>query len=64
MTEKEIESYLAEAIQLRNEESDSDSEPNIDALSYEEAGILTRDEGLVLRTPDGDEFQITIVRSR
>ena len=33
-------------------------------LTFEEAGMLTRNNGLVVRTSDGSEFQITIVRSR
>jgi hypothetical protein len=32
--------------------------------SFEEAGLLTANEGLVLRLSDGAEFQVTIVRSR
>ena len=32
--------------------------------SFAEAGLLTTDKGLVLRFPDGTEFQLTIVRSR
>jgi len=32
--------------------------------SYEEAGLLTRDEGLVLKLANGNEFQITIVQSK
>lgn len=32
--------------------------------TYEEAGFLTRDEGLVIKTEDDDEYQITIVKSR
>ncbi len=32
--------------------------------TYEEAGILTRDRGLVIQLPGGDEFQLTIVQSR
>ena len=31
--------------------------------TFEEAGILTDDKGLVLRMKDGSEFQITVVRS-
>jgi len=64
MTEQEMENYLAEAIDLRNTDDDFDLERNIRILTYEEAGIMTRNKGLVLRTPDGDEFQITIVKSR
>ena len=33
-------------------------------MTYEEAGMLTRDSGLVVKTNDGSEFQITIVQSR
>jgi hypothetical protein len=32
--------------------------------SFEEAGLLTANEGLVLSFPGGAEFQLTIVRSR
>ena len=33
------------------------------AASFEDAGILTRNRGVVLRMADGSEFQITIVQS-
>ena len=32
--------------------------------TYAEAGILTRDSGLVIRMEDGSEFQITIKQSK
>ena len=32
--------------------------------TYAEAGILTRDSGLILRMEDGSEFQITIKQSK
>jgi hypothetical protein len=35
-----------------------------DARSFEEAGVLTSNDGLVVRFPDGAEFQLTVVRSR
>ena len=34
------------------------------ARSFEAAGVLSGDEGLVLRMQDGSEFQITIHQSR
>jgi hypothetical protein len=34
------------------------------AYAYEDAGILTRDKGLVLTFANGAEFQLTIVQSR
>lgn len=33
-------------------------------LNFDEARMLTNDKGLVVRTSDGSEFQITIVQSR
>jgi hypothetical protein len=35
-----------------------------DAATFEECGILTNNRGLVLTLPGGQEFQMTIVRSR
>ena len=32
--------------------------------TYDEAGILTYNKGLVLRMKDGSEFQLTLVKSR
>lgn len=32
--------------------------------TFQEAGLLTRDEGLVVRLPDGNEFQITVIQSK
>jgi hypothetical protein len=32
--------------------------------TFEEAGVLTTNNGLVIRTSDGSEFQITIIQSR
>lgn len=35
-----------------------------DARSFKDAGIMTYNQGLVIRTADGSEFQVTIIRSR
>ena len=37
---------------------------NLQVHTYEEAGVLTYNKGLVITLPDGTEFQLTIVRSR
>lgn len=47
---------------VAREETEIDEAVSI--LSFEEAGVLTKDEGLVLRMRNGIEFQITICRSR
>ena len=36
----------------------------IDVVTFETAGLITRDTGLVLRMSDGTEFQLTVKRSR
>ena len=33
------------------------------ARTFEDAGVMTYNKGLVITTPDGSEFQLTIVRS-
>ena len=43
---------------------DTDLEEIRVAQSFNEAGVLSGDEGLVLRMQDGSEFQITIHQSR
>ena len=37
---------------------------NLRVRTYREAGVMTYDKGLVITTPDGQEFQLTIIRSR
>ena len=37
---------------------------NIRVETYEQAGVMTYNEGLVLTLPDGTEYQLTIVQSR
>ena len=37
---------------------------NMNIQTFEEAGILTYNKGLVISMPDGTEYQLTIVQSR
>ena len=58
-----IADYLVDLIQQDEELwSDDDEKPTV--RSFEEAGVMTRNAGLVLRAPDGQEFQISVVKSR
>jgi len=41
-----------------------ESQGVVKATGFDEAALLTRNQGLVLRTEDGREFQISIVQSR
>jgi hypothetical protein len=56
MYKKELIETMAEAIAEQTEVRM--------VMTYEEAGMLTNDTGLVVRTNDGSEFQITVVKSR
>ena len=59
MNEIELETMLYELLQ------DGEASPEIGRVqTFEEAGLLTNNRGLVVRTEDGQEFQITIVESR
>lgn len=37
---------------------------NMRVRTFEEAGVLTYDKGLVISLPDGSEYQITIIQSK
>ena len=58
-----IADYLVDLIQ-QDEELWSDDGDKPTVRSFEEAGVMTCNAGLVLRTPDGQEFQISVVKSR
>ena len=59
MNEIEFETLLHEMLQ------DEDAAPEIARVqTFEEAGLLTGNRGVVVRTREGREFQVTIVQSR
>jgi len=37
---------------------------NMQVSTFEESGVMTYDKGLVIRLPDGTEYQLTIIQSR
>ena len=58
MNEIDIETMLYELLQ------DDEAAPEVRRVqTFEEAGLLTGNRGVVVRTTDGSEFQLTIVRS-
>jgi len=58
-TEESVQQLLIDA--LYSYEDDIDP---IEVDTFEGAGVLTMNKGLVLRMGDGTEFQLTIVQSR
>jgi len=63
----DLEEAIQEALLERDENhADLHGEPPLFAriVTYADAGVLTRDAGLIVRTKSGDEFQVTIVQTR
>jgi hypothetical protein len=60
VNEERVEDLLTEALVAFAEDND---DPCPDIQTFEEAGVLTMDRGLILRFGRG-EFQVSIVRSR
>ena len=76
MTEQKLEVLFQEIIEIyeelqeeeANEYNDGDIsnyEPTFaSVMTFEEKGVLTNNRGLAIKTRDGKEFQVTIVRSQ
>ena len=63
----DLEETIQEALVERDENhADLHGESPVFAriVTYADAGMLTRDAGLLVRTSGGDEFQVTIVQTR
>jgi hypothetical protein len=56
-----VRSLLEEALELA--EAEGEVAPGTRWTTFAEAGLMTNDEGIVLRMPDGSEFQISVVQS-
>lgn len=62
---KDIEEIMYEVLTTIAEEDEYDGiDQNCNIRTFEEAGLLTNDCGLVIDMPGGGQFQLTIVRSR
>ena len=62
MTEESVARRLQDLLEEGNEEFDY--EPAASVKSFDRAGVMTNNEGLVVRFDDGSEFQVTIVQSK
>ena len=62
MNEQDFRDVLHEALIMY---MDDEGENTISRVqTFEEAGVLTANTGLVIKTEDGSEFQLTIVQSK
>ena len=65
MTENGFAACLAAILNGEVDLNDSfDPDAVHDVVTFEDAGVLTSNAGLVVRMDDGSEYQITVVRSR
>ena len=60
MDEEDFEEFLTQALE---DFADDNDLPRMRISTYEQAGLLTRNHGLVVQIGDG-EYQLQIVRSR
>ena len=61
MNEEKFRSILDEALFIYMDEN-KDTIKRVQ--TFEEVGILTTNTGLIIKTEDGSEFQLTIVQSK
>ncbi len=54
--------FIEESIWVNQEENDLDTIETIQ--TFEDKMLLTGNKGLVIKTQDGSEFQVTIVKSK
>ena len=65
-TEDDMVQAISDALEAADERAQDDGEPAAirSLLTFDSAGVMTMNSGLVVRMVDGSEYQITVVRSR
>jgi hypothetical protein len=61
MDEREMAKTIQQALEAWYENEVGET---VGIRSYEDEGVMTYNEGLVVRLPDGSAFQLTVVRCR
>ena len=62
MTEKDFREILEDRLRYGDEASEEFD--NAKFRNFQDAGLMTRNEGLVITMEDGSKFQVTIVKVR
>ena len=63
--DEQVQNALLELVADEGHEAFDDAGDGFDSVStFNDAGVMTYNKGLVVRLRDGSEYQITIVRSR
>jgi hypothetical protein len=60
LDDRDMESMLSEILEC----AETEDLEGCRVSTFDEAGLLTGNRGLVVRLADGEEFQLTIVQSR
>ena len=65
-TEDDMVQAISDALEAADEraQDDGDEETIRSLVTFDDAGLMTSNSGLVVRMADGSEYQITVVRSR
>ena len=65
-TEDDMVQAISDALEAADERArdDGDEETIRSLVTFDDAGLMTSNSGLVVRIADGSEYQITVVRSR
>jgi hypothetical protein len=65
-TEDDMVQAISDALEAADERAhdDGDEETIRRITTYADAGVLTKNAGLVIRLRDGSEYQVTICRTR
>ena len=64
MTDQDIETYLYDLIADDYIQRPETKEVRLNVETFLDGGIMTNDKGLTITDPDGNEWQVTIVRSK
>ncbi len=64
VTEDTMQDGLRELIETAEEDSFGIGWEEAEVRTFQQAGIMTYNKGLVISLPNGTEFQLTIVQSR
>jgi hypothetical protein len=65
MDRRDINELIEDALLFYNDEEENSLQGEIEKIkTFSKAGLLTTDNGLVIKMKNGAEFQITIVQSK
>ena len=64
MSASDVVDFLSVLVSGYAEDAECFTDDVLSVKSFREAGLLTQEDGLVVRMRDGSEFQIAVIQSR